>query len=748
MNKNNNNSPTNNNNQNNNYENNNQISEQNYNEYYQNNNQYYNQNSNQYFEQDPNLGNYNQQYNNYNQEYNNYNQNYYNNQYNNQNYNNYNQDYSQYDSQGNFGQEQYSNDYNYNTQNTNQYYNNYQQDNSQNFGYSEQSNTQNNYNQNYQQDNLNYTQQITNAQTNYEQDYQMNNNQNLNYSDQDKTQANYSQSYQQSNTAGSYGSYNQASASNEQKAVGNYNVNQTRSNNTDSQVNTQTYSSTQQDYSGNYQQNSYQNQNIQNRENIPPIPPVMNPKNLNNSPKQPKKKSKRKLVATISSVLALLLLAGGGYYYYSKHSKPKVVNENEIYGTIIQKYKDAINNPDNADSSINVEALKAAIKEKKNDDYIKYVFYDIDGNGRKELIISRNDKPNNPFDIYTFDKKHKVIRLFNPETIDSAILNKLGVDGSNNNSGSAVFKDKTIRIRKFDKDTGEYNFLKFSKDGDKLEKTNIITFTGLDADNSKYKDITNNKEYNSKKEFNDAFPIAEVMKFDNENWQSVKKFGESSSNDNNDKKEEKKDNNQRKKPDNYETAYASILKNYKDAISSGKNDAKDVNTVAINNYKVFGEKQVGNSFLNYGFFDINGDGIDELLLFTEVSKDKPNEYSPMDVYTLDKDNKVVRITPERVNGERTTLSITKDKIFQVYGSGGAKVHGYTFYKLINDGLALEKTDAFDFDAETNSKVYKRSYPSGKNEEIPVNDFRDKMVNPNNHMKFDFGKRKSIFDFKG
>ena len=89
----------------------------------------------------------------------------------------------------------------------------------------------------------------------------------------------------------------------------------------------------------------------------------MNQKNLNNSPKQPKKKSKGKLVATISSVLALLLLAGGGYYYYSKHSKPKVVNENEIYGTIIQKYKDAINNPDNADSSINIEALKAALRK-------------------------------------------------------------------------------------------------------------------------------------------------------------------------------------------------------------------------------------------------------------------------------------------------------------------------------------------------------------------------------------------------
>ena len=332
----------------------------------------------------------------------------------------------------------------------------------------------------------------------------------------------------------------------------------------------------------------------------------MNSKNFNNASSNTKKKSKRK-VATISSLLGILLLAGGEHYYYSKNAKQKIVNENEIYGTVLQKYKEAINNPDNADnadSSINVETLKAALKEKKNDDYIKYVFYDIDGNGRKELIISRNDKPNNPFDIYTFDKNHKVIRLFNSETIDSAILNKLGIDGSNNNSGSTIFKDKTIKIRKFDKDTGEYNFLKFSKDGDKLEETNVITFTGLDADDSKYKDITNNKEYNSKKEFNDTFPISEVMKFDGENWQSVKKFGESSSNENNDKK----DNNQRKKTDNYETAYASVLKNYKDTISSGKNDAKDVNTVAIGNYKVFGEKQVGNNFLNYGFFDINSDG--------------------------------------------------------------------------------------------------------------------------------------------
>ena len=267
----------------------------------------------------------------------------------------------------------------------------------------------------------------------------------------------------------------------------------------------------------------------------------------------------------------------------------------------------------------------------------------------------------------------------------------------------------------------------------------MITFTGLDTDDSKYKDITNKKEYNSKKEFNDTFPLPELLKFDNENWKSVKNFGEITNNNN--------DNSQNKKPDNYEKAYATVLKDYQDAINKGKSDKQDINPVAISNYTVFGEKQVGKNFLNYGFFDINGDGKDELLLFTEASKDKPNEYSPMDVYTLDKNNKVVRITPEFVNGERTTLSITKEKAFHVYGSGGAKVHGYTFYKLINDGTALEKTDDFSFDANVNSKEYERHYPVDKIENIPVDQFKEKVINKNNYIKFDFSKRKSIFDFK-
>ncbi len=736
MTKNNNTSPNNKVNQNNDYPNNYYNGEQNIEEFYQNNNQYYNnyEGYTDYNTQNNNINNYNNEnYYNYDQD-NNANQNY--NDYNNElNYNNYSQDeqYGRYDNTyyNNYNQGQ---DYSFNNQNYNQNYDNYSQNN-QNFGYGE-----NNYNQNYE---------------NYTHDYSQNNYNNANYNPQ-TLQNNYNeQSFEPKKPFVSQ-SYNQGNFEKQNLNNSHQNNSQEFEYNTyfNNQNNEQKFTNdknivTQQSINNNVQAEQYNGQNNDKGifETVPTVPPIRDNRSEDALSPKKEKKSKKKLIAAISTLLGIVLLAGGGYYYYSKKTKTKTIDENEVYGSIIQKYKAAINNPDSADKSINAEALKAALKEKKNDDYIKYVFYDIDGNGRKELLIARNDKPNNPIDMYTFDKNNKVIRLFNPETIDRAILDKLGVDGSNNNSGSAVFKDKTIRIRKFDKDTGEYNFLKFSTDGNKLEKTNVITFTGLDVDNSKYKDITTGKEYDSKNSFNSTFPLPEILKFDGENWKSVKNFGEKTEGDKNNNKNNAS-NNENKKPDNYEKAYASVLKDYQDAINKGKSDKQDINPVAISNYKVFGEKQVGKNFLNYGFFDINGDGKDELLLFTEASKDKPNEYSPMDVYTLDKNNKVVRITPEFVNGERTTLTITKDKAFHVYGSGGAKVHGYTFYKLIKDGTALEKTDDFSFDAEVNPKEYERHYPVDKIENIPVEQFKEKVTNQNNYIKFDFSKRKSIFDFEG
>ena len=191
------------------------------------------------------------------------------------------------------------------------------------------------------------------------------------------------------------------------------------------------------------------------------------------------------------------------------------------------------------------------------------------------------------------------------------------------------------------------------------------------------------------------------------------------------------------------SVYKEILDKYKTAISGGIIDPS-INSVAVNNYFVWGKEQVGDNFLNYGFYDINKDGKDELLLFTESDKNRHNDDSPMDVYTRNKDDKPVRLTPEGVNGERTTMNITKeDSNFIVRGSSGAWTRGYEFYKLKDSGTSIEKTDSFSFDASENKpEVYERTYPSKTKEVLTKEEFKQKYLNKEN-MKFDYSKRESI-----
>lgn len=195
----------------------------------------------------------------------------------------------------------------------------------------------------------------------------------------------------------------------------------------------------------------------------------------------------------------------------------------------------------------------------------------------------------------------------------------------------------------------------------------------------------------------------------------------------------KKDNN---------NIYKDILDKYKTAISGGVIDTH-INGVAVIRYLNGGKKEIGNNFLNYGFYDINKDGKDELLLFTDY-KNKHNEDSPMDIYTRNEENKPVRLTPEGVNGERTVMSITKENSnFIVRGSSGAWTHGYEFYKLKDSGTSIEKTDSFSFDASENKpEVYERTYPSKTKEVLTKEEFKQKYLNKEN-MKFDYSKRESI-----
>ena len=242
-------------------------------------------------------------------------------------------------------------------------------------------------------------------------------------------------------------------------------------------------------------------------------------------------------------------------------------------------------------------------------------------------------------------------------------------------------------------------------------------------------------------EFEAKYPILSWTNENEDNSEKDKnvnnnKDGVTKDNDNSDKVSSKSILNK--------SVYKEILDKYKTAISGGIIDPS-INSVAVHYYLNKGKKDLGDNALTYGFYDINKDGKDELLLFTQY-KGGRNEYYPMDIYARRKDNKPVRLTPEGVNGERTNMMITKEKSnFIVRGSSGAWTHGYEFYKLKDSGTSIEKTDSFSFDASENKpEVYERTYPSKTKEVLPRAEFEKKYLKKEkDYMKFDYSKQKSI-----
>jgi len=242
-------------------------------------------------------------------------------------------------------------------------------------------------------------------------------------------------------------------------------------------------------------------------------------------------------------------------------------------------------------------------------------------------------------------------------------------------------------------------------------------------------------------EFEAKYPILSWTNENEDNSEKDKnvnnnKDGVTKDNDNSDKVSSKSALNK--------SVYKEILDKYKTAISGGIIDPS-INSDAVRYYLNKGKKDLGDNSLTYGFYDINKDGKDELLLFTQY-KGIRNENSPMDVYARRKDNKPVRLTPVGVNGERTNMMITKEKNnFIVRGSSGAWTHGYEFYKLKDSGTSIEKTDSFSFDASENKpEVYKRTYPSKTKEVLTRAEFEKKYLKEGkDYMKFDYSKQKSI-----
>lgn len=419
---------------------------------------------------------------------------------------NTNQNYSNYNQNGYNGQNSYNNQYqNYNEQGYQEGYNQqYQNYNEQDYqeGYNQQYQNYNNSNQQYQ-NNQQYDYSNRNYQTNNQ----------YNYGNQQNNGQQY-QNYPGSTNNQQYQNYN--NVNNQQNY---YNQYQNYNNPAQNQQNTQN--------NGQFYQNN-------NRPN--------NPQGFN-----PNKKKKSKLVPIVSSILGVVLLSGGGLYYYSKSTNKPISSifsfgkksDEELYSPVLEKYKKAMDSGEiKSDSDVNNFAIENYNSKGKNKNYIKYVYYDIDGNGRNELLICDKDNLNSPFAIYSYDNSNKVNLIYQ-------------VESGNDISKSVFYNDKSIWIHDTTNNNDTYIVYKLKDDGSKFERVHDINFAEYKKINKKFKDSISSEEFESKDEFFKKYAIpTDKIDFSKLGYKSLYYYNDpnaqeqqQNNNNNNEKKDEKKDEN-------------------------------------------------------------------------------------------------------------------------------------------------------------------------------------------------------------
>lgn len=415
---------------------------------------------------------------------------------------NTNQNYSNYNKNSYNGQNSYNNQYqNYNEQ---VYQEGYNQQNYNEQGYQE------GYNQQYQ----NYNNSNQQYQNNQQYDYS-----NQNY--QTNNQYNYGN---QQNNAQQYQNY--PGATNNQQRQNYNNIN------------------SQQNYNNQYQNYNNPAQNQQNTQNNGQF---YQNNNRPNNPQgfNPNKKKKSKLVPIVSSILGVVLLSGGGLYYYSKSTNKPISSifsfgkksDEELYSPVLEKYKKAMDSGEiKSDSDVNNFAIENYNSKGKNKDYIKYVYYDIDGNGRNELLICDKDNLNSPFAIYSYDNSNKVNLIYQ-------------VESGNDISKSIFYNDKSIWIHDTTNNNDTYIVYKLKDDGSKFERVHDINFAEYKKINKKFKDSISSEEFESKDEFFKKYAMpTDKIDFSKLGYKSLYYYNdpnaqEEKQSDNNNNNNEKKDEN-------------------------------------------------------------------------------------------------------------------------------------------------------------------------------------------------------------
>ena len=320
-------------------------------------------------------------------------------------------------------------------------------------------NNNKNSNQNTNQNYSNYNQNGYNGQNSYNNQYQ-------NFNEQG-----YNQQYQNYNEQDYQDGYNQQ--------YQNYNNHQREFN-----QQYQNYNNYQQEFN-----QQYQNYNEQKHPNF-----MNSPQNLNNN-FNPNKKKRSKFIPIISTILGLVLIGSGGLFYYSKTTNKSISsifstskNDEEIYAPILEKYKQSMDNNELGENSeVNKFAIKSYDENGKEKNYITYSYYDVDEDGKNELVIAEKDKPNSPFAVYSYNS-NKIIVLYQAES-------------RNDISRATFYKDRTIWIHKKEINYDRYVVYKLNDKKDKYDKIHDITISEKEKKDGKYLDTISNNQFSSLEDF-------------------------------------------------------------------------------------------------------------------------------------------------------------------------------------------------------------------------------------------------------
>ena len=185
------------------------------------------------------------------------------------------------------------------------------------------------------------------------------------------------------------------------------------------------------------------------------------------------------------------------------------------------------NNELGENSEVNKFAIKNYEEYGKEKNYITYSYYDVDEDGKNELVIAEKDKPNSPFAVYSYNS-NKIIGLYQAES-------------RNDIPRATFYKDRTIWIHTKEKNYDRYVVYKLNDKKDKYDKIHDITISEKEKKDGKYLDTISNNQFSSLEDFlKNNKKSNDKLDFSKSDYRSVYTYNENKNNSSEDNKETSK----------------------------------------------------------------------------------------------------------------------------------------------------------------------------------------------------------------